>query len=116
MEQLPELGDYEIISCLGYGARSTIYAVSEKKTGQLYALKRIVRKGPEDDRFLEQAEQEYSIASQFDHPSLRRCFRMIRRRRMLKTSELYLLMELVDGTSLDIHRPNTLVSLIEVFL
>src|SRR4029078_6481669 len=41
---------------------------------------------------------------------------MIRRRKLLKTHELYLLMELVDGTSLDIHRPNTLVSLIEVFL
>ena len=68
MEHLPELDDYEIISCLGYGARSTIYAVSEKKTGQVYALKRVVRKSSDDDRFLEQAEQEYAIASQFEHP------------------------------------------------
>ena len=37
---------------------------------------------------------------------------MIRRRKMLKTAELYLLMELVDGTSLDVQRPNSLVSLI----
>jgi len=113
---LPELDGYEIISCLGYGARSTIFAVSEKKTGQVYALKRVLRKGPEDDRFLEQAEAEYAIASQFDHPALRRCFRLIRKRRMLKTNELYLLMELVDGTSLDIHRPDNLVSLIQVFI
>ena len=116
MEHLPELEDYDIISCLGYGARSTIYAVSDKKSGQVYALKRVVRKGPEDDRFLEQAEQEYSIASQFDHPALRRCIRMIRKRKMLKVHELLLLMELVDGTSLDVHRPNSLVKLIEVFL
>ena len=113
---LPELEGYEVISRLGYGARSTIYAVSEKKSGQVYALKRVVRKGPEDDRFLEQAEQEYAIASQFDHPVLRRCIRMIRRRKMLKTAELYLLMELVDGTSLDVHRPTSLVTMIEVFL
>jgi len=113
---LPELEDYEVISRLGYGARSTIYAVSEKKSGQVYALKRVVRKGPEDDRFLEQAEQEFAIASQFDHPVLRRCIRMIRRRKMLKTAELYLLMELVDGTSLDVHRPNSLITMIEVFL
>ena len=116
MDQLPELDGFEFIQCLGYGARSTIYAVSEKKTGQVYALKRIIRKGPEDDRFLEQAEQEHDIASRFDHPALRRSIRMIRRRKLLKTQELYLLMELVDGTSLDIHRPGSLVSLLQVFI
>ena len=58
MDHLPELEDFEIISCLGYGARSTIYAVSEKKTGQVYALKRVVRKGPEDDRFLVERDLE----------------------------------------------------------
>jgi serine/threonine-protein kinase len=116
MENLPELDDYEIISCLGYGARSTIYAVNEKKTGQVYALKRVIRKGPEDDRFLEQAEQEFSIASQFDHPALRRCIKIIRRRRLLKVNELLMLMELVDGTSLDVHRPSNLITLIQVFL
>lgn len=116
MEQLPELDDYEIMQCLGYGARSTIYAVNEKKSGQVYALKRVIRKGPEDDRFLEQAEQEYAIASQFDHPALRKCIRMIRRRKLLKTTELFLLMELVDGTSLDIHRPSSLIKLIQIFI
>ena len=45
MDPLPEIADFEIISCLGYGARSTIYAVSEKKSGQVYALKRVVRSG-----------------------------------------------------------------------
>ena len=116
MDQLPDLDDFEIISCLGYGARSTIYAVSDKKSGQVYALKRVIRKSPEDDRFLEQAEQEYAIASQFDHPSLRKCIRMIRKRKLLKTMELLLLMELFDGTSLDIHRPNSLVTLIQIFI
>jgi serine/threonine protein kinase len=108
MDQLPDLDDFDMISCLGYGARSTIYAVSEKKTKQVYALKRVIRRSAEDDRFLEQAEQEYAIASQFDHPALRKCVRMIRRRKMLKTVELLLVMELFDGTSLDVHRPSSL--------
>lgn len=116
MDPLPEIADFEIISCLGYGARSTIYAVSEKRSGQLYALKRIVRKSSDDDRFLEQAEQEFAIASQFDHPALRKSIRMIRRRKMLKTAELYLLMELFDGQSLDVHRPEKLSSLIKIFI
>ena len=116
MDPLPEIADFEIISCLGYGARSTIYAVSERKSGQVYALKRVVRKSADDDRFIEQAEQEYAIASQFDHPSLRKSIRMIRRRKMLKTAELYLLMELFDGQSLDVQRPEKLSSLIKIFV
>ena len=45
MDDIPDLEDYEFLSRLGYGARSTIYAVSEKKGGQVYALKRVIRKG-----------------------------------------------------------------------
>jgi len=116
MDDLPDLEDYEFLSRLGYGARSTIFAVSEKKTKQVYALKRVVRKGPEDDRFLEQAEQEYAIASQFDHPALRRCYRIIRKRKMLKTQELMLIIELFDGTPLDVIRPDSLSQLIKIFI
>ncbi len=116
MEQLPELPDFEILSCIGYGARSTIYAVSERRTHQVYALKRVIRRSHEDDRFLEQAEQEYAISSQFDHPALRRSYRLIKRRKLLKVSELFLLMELFDGTSLDAQRPTSLTSLIRIFI
>lgn len=115
MEAPPDLPEYEVISCLGYGARSTIYAVSERRTGQLYALKRVIRRGPEDDRFLEQAEIEYSISSQLDHPALRKTHRLIKRRSFLRVTELYLLMEMFDGTSLDIQRPNSMTSLIRIF-
>lgn len=115
MEVLPEIPDFEVLSCLGYGARSTIYAVSEKRTGQLYALKRVMRRSADDDRFLEQAEQEYAISSQFDHPALRKSHRLIKRRKLLKVSELFLLMDLFDGTSLDTHRPSNLQVLLKIF-
>jgi serine/threonine-protein kinase len=116
MDSLPELADFDILSKLGYGARSTIYAVSEKRTGQIYALKRVMRRSADDDRFLEQAEQEFAIASQFDHPALRKAIRMIRRRKLLKVSELYLLMELFDGTSLDVQRPSNAAGLLNIFI
>jgi serine/threonine-protein kinase len=115
MESLPDIADFEVLSCLGYGARSTIYAVSEKRTGQLYALKRVLRRSADDDRFLEQAEQEYAISSQFDHPVLRKSHRLIKRRKLLKVAELYLLMDLFDGTSLDAHRPSNLSTLLRIF-
>ena len=115
MESFPDIPDFDVISCLGFGARSTIYAVSDKKTKQLYALKRVIRKSSDDDRFIEQAEQEYAIASQFDHPALRKAHRLIKRRKMLKLSELFLLMDLVDGQSLDTTRPSALTSLLTIF-
>ena len=75
-----------------------------------------MRHTADDDRFLEQAEQEFAISSQFDHPALRKSVRMIRRRKLLKVAELYLLMELFDGTSLDVQRPSDIASLIRIFL
>jgi serine/threonine protein kinase len=116
MDPYPDIPDFEILSCLGFGARSTIYAVVERKTQQIYALKRVVRKSADDDRFLEQAEQEYAICSQFNHPTLRRAHRLIRRRKMIKISELYLLMDMFDGTSLDVERPSNLPSLLQIFI
>ncbi len=114
MEVLPEIADFEVLSCLGYGARSTIYAVCEIRTRQVYALKRVLRRSPEDDRFLEQAEQEYAISSHFTHPVLRKSHRLIRRRKFLSTTELHLLMDLFDGVSLDTERPANLKSLLEI--
>ncbi len=114
MDSAPEFSDFEVLSMLGYGARSTIYAVCEKRTGQLYALKRVLRRSAEDDRFLEQATQEYEISSQFDHPVLRKSHRLIRRRKLLTVTELHLLMDLVDGTSIDSDRPGSLRSLLDV--
>jgi len=116
MDVLPDIPDFEVISKLGYGARSTIYAVSEKKTGQVYALKRVVRRTAEDDRFLEQAEQEYTISSQLNHPVLRKSIRMIRHRKFFRVVELNLLMELFDGTPLDIQRPKSLDSMLHIFI
>ena len=114
MEVLPEIPDFEVLSCLGYGARSTIYAVCEIRTRQLYALKRVLRRNAEDDRFLEQAEQEFAISSHFAHPALRKSHRIIRRRKFLTITELQLLMELFDGISLDAQRPASLKSLLEI--
>ena len=115
MEPLPKIPDFEVLSRLGYGARSTIYAVCEKRTRQIYALKRVIRRNADDDRFLQQAEQEYTVASQLSHPVLRKCHRLIRRRRFLTVAELDLLMEMFDGITLDVARPTTLYGLAKVF-
>ncbi len=47
---------YDVIDLIGHGAGSTIYAVSDPRTGQLYALKHVVRNKDKDIRFIEQLE------------------------------------------------------------
>lgn len=115
METLPEIPEFEVLSCIGYGARSTIYAVCETRTRQIYALKRVVRHSSDDNRFLQQVKQEYAISSRFDHPALRKSHRLIYRRKFLTITELHLLMDLFDGTALDVVRPSELQALLDVF-
>jgi len=54
------------------GAASTIYAVTEPKTHQLFALKHVVRKAEKDIRYVDQVENEFNVSKLFRHPGLRR--------------------------------------------
>lgn len=112
MADFHEIAGYEVMSTLGYGARSTIFAVRDRRAN-VFALKRVVRTGPSDQRFLDQAILEHDIASKFDHESLRRSFKLIRQRNFIRTSEVLVVMEFVDGVTLEQHQPPTLADLVE---
>lgn len=108
---------YDVLERLGEGAGSTIYAVSDPATGQLYALKHVVRSVTKDIRFVEQMEQEFEISRQFVHPNLRRTYELkINRKMVLKVAEAFLLMELVDGRALDVRKPKDLLEGIDTFI
>ena len=101
---------YRVLSELGRGAASVIYLVQEPKTKQVWALKHVIRESAKDQRFLDQAEAEYQIASALDHPRIRKISRLIKKKPSLvsmTTSELYLVMEMVDGSSLEREPPRT---------
>ncbi len=98
-----QLPGYEVVKRIGRGAGAVIYEARESATRRTFAIKHVVRHGPKDDRFIEQAEIEYQVAHELDHPYLRKCFDVFRVRRWLKTRELFLIMELVDGQRLDNH-------------
>ena len=100
---------------IGTGAGSKIYEAIEEKTGRTVAIKHVVRKVADDDRFLAQAETEYKISSSFDHPSLRASFELIRVRKRLQLRELVLVMEHVDGLNLEKARPNRLRTFLILF-
>jgi serine/threonine-protein kinase len=116
MTLIDRLAGYEVLEVLGYGASSTIYAVQEPKSGQVYAIKRVVRRTPSDQRFLEQAITEHEVACRFDHPVLRKSHKLMRRRKMLRTAEVLVLMEMIDGVTLEQRRPKHLNDLVDVFV
>jgi serine/threonine-protein kinase len=102
---------------LGEGARSTIYKVRDPETHQLYALKHVVRGEQKDIRFIEQMETEFEISRQFTHPNLRRSFDLkIVKTLLLKVSEAFLVMELVDGKPLDVYLPNDLLAVTDTYI
>ena len=112
-----KLLQYDVLERIGEGARSTIYAVKDPVTRREYALKHVVRNDPKDLRFIEQMQTEFDISKPFNHPNLRKTYDLkIQKSLLLKTNEAFLLMELVDGKTIDVARPTDLLELIDVFI
>ena len=106
---------YQVMEFLGSGARSTIWRVKDVKRNAYYALKRVTRQDGDDDRFILQALNEHEVAIKFDHPVLRRSYRVRRIRKWLTVSELHLFMELCDGMSCHAQRPSEPGDAVRVF-
>lgn len=108
---------YDVLERLGEGAGSIIYSVRDPETHHIYALKHVIRSDSKDIRFIEQMEVEYEISRQFTHPNLRRSYSLkIVKTLLLKVSEAFLVMELVDGTPLDQRLPPSLLDQIDTFV
>lgn len=107
---------YDVVSRLGEGAGSVIYAVCDQQSGQLYALKHIVRKVEKDLRYIEQVQNEFEVSKFFRHPTLRKCIDLkITKKLLSKPSEAALVMELVDGTPLEQQSIRSIPRLLEIF-
>lgn len=106
---------YRVLAELGRGAASIIYLVQDPKTKQVWALKHVQKKGPKEQRFLDQAEMECKIAQAVKHHAVRRIERIIKKGNLLNTRELYLVMELVDGVSLNEMERVSMLDAVDVF-
>jgi serine/threonine-protein kinase len=108
---------YDVLERLGEGARSTIYHVRDPNTGRDLALKHVVRADQKDIRFIEQMETEFEISRQFTHPNLRRSYDLkLQKTMLLKVSEAFLVMELVDGKPLDVVCPRDMMEILDTFI
>ncbi len=108
---------FKVLAELGHGAASRIYLVKDKDN-HIWALKHVEKLEPKDQRFLDQSEAEYHVAQAMDHPSIRKIERMIKRGKSmlsLETTHLYLVMELVDGISMEVKPPRTFEEAVHIF-
>lgn len=106
---------HRVLDELGRGAASIIYLAQDEKSKQIYALKHVKRENPKDQRFLEQAEYEYKVSTKLDHPNIRKIRRMIKRKHLLTVKDLFLVMELVDGLSMEQTPPRTFDAALSAF-
>ncbi len=64
------IGKFQILGTLGTGAHSTILHVRRSEDSTNYALKVVPIDGPDDNKYLEQAQHEFRVAGLLDHPNL----------------------------------------------
>jgi len=98
---------YAIVNKLGQGAASDLYLVRDPSSRQLWTLKHVVKREERDERYLKQVEDEYAIGRALDHPTIRGTKDLLRKRKLFKTVELGLLLEYVDGETLDRRMPKS---------
>src|SRR5262249_21007006 len=93
---------YRIVNTLGTGAGSTILLISDKTAGgKRYALKVVRRQDEDDDIYIEQAKVEYEAAQKLNHPAIAKVYDRRQKRSWFKLAGVELLMEFVDGKTLD---------------
>jgi serine/threonine-protein kinase len=110
-----EIAGYRILAKVGEGAASTLFAVQDPKTKQVWALKHVVKHTEKDHRFLEQVETEYQVGSKLNHPAVRGVQRIIRHRRVFKIHAVSLLLELVDAATFEKRLPTSVGQAVLIF-
>ncbi len=110
-----KVAGYTVLADLGRGAASAIYLVQDPKKKQIWAMKHVQKRDAKDQRFLDQTMQEYAIGSKLNHPALRRIVKQVKARALLSVKEIYLLMEYVDGVSLENRRPDSVADAVAIF-
>ncbi len=112
---IPILPGYEILGRIGRGAGAAIMLARDIANERQVAIKHIIRRTNDDEKFINQAENEFTVTRGFTHPYLRQYYDIVRVRKWLKTRELALVMEYVDGDRLEDESPQDLEGIIDIF-
>ncbi len=93
---------YRVVNTLGTGAGSTILLISDKTAGgKRYALKVVRKQEPEDEIYVQQALTEFEAAKKLNHPTIAKVFDCRLKKAWFKVRGVELLIEYVEGKTLD---------------
>jgi serine/threonine protein kinase len=110
------IGKFQVIGKLGTGAHSAILHVRRSADSTNYALKVVPIAGAEDRKFLEQAEHEFRVAQMLDHPNIIKVYALeILRDWFFRVNKVHLLIEYVNGKTLDTIPRLPIPKLVQVF-
>jgi eukaryotic-like serine/threonine-protein kinase len=110
------IGSFQVLGTLGSGAHSTILHIHRSADGRNYALKVVVIRGKQDLKFLEQAQHEFRVAAMLDHKNLIKVHALETIKDWLfRIRKVHLLIEYVNGKTLDTCPAIPLPKLVQVF-
>jgi eukaryotic-like serine/threonine-protein kinase len=111
-----QIGKFTVVGPLGAGAHSKILHVRRAADGKNYALKVVPIDGPDDQKFLDQAQHEFRVARMLDHPNLIKVHALETVKDwMFRVRKAHLLIEYVNGKTLDACPRVPLPMLVQVF-
>ena len=108
--------NYELLKLLGRGPRSYIFKARNIKTEKIFAVKIVPRKSSADDKFVAQVTNEYEVGSRLDHPSIMKYYSLQKVRRLFFPYQYNLIMEYVEGTTLDKFEKRGLWQLLRILV
>lgn len=111
------IGKYSVLATLGQGAHSTILHIRRAADAKQYALKVVPIANKDELKFLEQAQFEFKVARMLDHPNLLKVHALETESDWLfRVRKAHLLLEYVNGTTLDKAPELRLPQLVQVFV
>src|SRR5579862_2515159 len=110
------IGNFQILGTLGSGAHSTILHIRRSADGKQYALKVVPLESKEDNKFLEQAQHEIKVAAMLSHATLIKVYSLETPRDwMFRVKKAHMLLEYVNGKTLDTVKGLSIPRLVQVF-
>jgi len=107
-----------VVGPLGTGAGSTILQIADRtRGGKRFALKVVKRQDADDDIYIAQALTEFEASKKLNHPNIARVYDCrTKRTLLLKVVSVELLVELVEGKTLDEIELPKLSKLVLIFI
>jgi serine/threonine protein kinase len=110
------IGKFQVLGTLGEGAHSKILHIRRNADSKHYALKVVPIEGPDDQKYLEQAQHEHRVAQMLIHPALVKVYALETVKDwMFRVRKVHLLIEYVNGKTLDTCPRISLPRLVQVF-